>query len=98
MCHFMADDSSDTTIVNGIVSILIKERRLKNACRENDFIILRVVICINSRRGHTPFSPVNGFAYFIEFIKIVPTGCIHYILEKAVAAYIKTVIFFPLIR
>src|SRR5579883_242894 len=60
--HFMADNSTDRTVVKSFISREIEERRLKNAGREDDLIHRRIVIRVDGRRSHAPFSTVNWLA------------------------------------
>ena len=67
MANFMSDDRANAAVVCCVVSVEIKERRLQNCCRENNFIHQWVVVSIDRLWGHQPFTLINRFSYFVIF-------------------------------
>src|SRR5690349_17306663 len=57
--HFMANDGTDASVIECIVSFWIIERRLKDSGWENDFVVLWIVISIDRRWRHSPFGLIN---------------------------------------
>src|SRR5665647_3192152 len=47
VCHFVRYNHSNSAIVYGIVSIHKEEWRLQNCCREDNFIHIWAVICVD---------------------------------------------------
>ena len=58
MGHLVADHNADSAIVHRLVGIRIEERRLKDGCREADFVGCRIVVGIHRLRSHPPFGTV----------------------------------------
>src|SRR3954451_15693780 len=59
MCDLVADDGTDRTIIDGVIHLDVKKRRLKNSRREVDVILQRVVIGVNRRRCHMPLERIR---------------------------------------
>ena len=64
MRDLMADYEADSAIIYGIIAIGKVKWWLKNACREINIILGRIIIRIDSRWRHLPFRAVNRFADF----------------------------------
>ena len=62
VCHFMTDHHTDGAVVDGVVSLGIKERSLQNTCREADFVCSGIVVCVDGLGRHVPAAAVYGFA------------------------------------
>ena len=71
VCHFVADDGTHGAIVERVVCLRVKERWLQDARGKNDFVDLRVVVCVHGWRRHEPLHPVNGLADFRQVAPLV---------------------------
>ena len=67
MADFMADNCPNTAVIGCDIGIQIKERWLQDGGRKDDLILDRVVISVNSLRGHQPFGLINWLADLGEF-------------------------------
>ena len=67
----MSYNSTYGTVINSVVGILIEERRLKNACREdyNYFIVVRIGVSLLGI--HLPQLAIYRLAYSIQTIGAV---------------------------
>src|SRR5579871_1053185 len=54
--QFMADHQSDAAEIYGIVYLRIEKRRLQNARREDDLVVVGTVVGIHFRWRHAPFA------------------------------------------
>ena len=68
MCHFMSDNNTDSSVIDGIIGIGIKEWWLQNTCWKTDFIGSRVIISVHGLRAHIPYRLIDLLAYFFEHI------------------------------
>ena len=68
MRHLVTDYDTDRTVVHGIVSFRIEERRLQDGCRETDFVCRRVIISIYGLRAHPPTGSIDRFVYVRQHI------------------------------
>ena len=75
MSHLVADYHTDSTIVDGIISVDVEKWRLKDSCREADFIGGRIIVCVDSLRSHSPFALVGLLSEFAEVVSYIPRIC-----------------------
>ena len=84
MGNLMPDHAYDGAVVDGIVGIAVKERRLEDGCRENDLVVVGVLISIDGLRRHPPFRFVDRLSGFRDHIMVVPEGNVHAVLHQFV--------------
>src|SRR5215469_6698874 len=60
--HFVSNHRPDSAIVNGVVGIGIKERRLKNSCGKGNLVSLCSILGIDGWRTHPPLGLIDRFA------------------------------------
>ena len=79
--HLVSDDDAYRSVVVRIVSRHVEEGRLEDTGREADFVGRRVVVGIDSLRGHLPLVSVDGLAILVSNhlapCEHVGTLCIH---------------------
>ena len=63
MAQLVPDDHPYTSIVHRVEVIVLEERRLHDARRENDLIEIRAIICIHIVREHLPLRAIGRFAH-----------------------------------
>ena len=87
VAQFVPDDHPYTSIVHRVEVIVLEERRLHDARRENDLIEIRAIICIHIVREHLPLRAIGRFAHlgklFLSFDLPVCFG------KKEVSARVK---------
>src|SRR6201998_4746135 len=66
MGDFMADRSSHAAVVDGVIRLRIKKRRLQNPGGKNNFVHRGPIISVHSWRRHSPFGAVPRFANFVQ--------------------------------
>ena len=72
MAHLMTDYYTNTTIVERVVSIHVKERRLQNTSWEANLIGSRTIVSIYCLRSHVPLCWVNRLAKLVNLLLISP--------------------------
>ena len=72
MGHFVTDDHADRTIVEGVVCLWVKERGLKDAGRETDFVGGWIIIGVDGLRIHIPVVFVNRLSCGMVDLPFVP--------------------------
>ena len=72
MGHFMSDNYTNRSIIEGIIRIHIKERILKYTGRETDLIRRWIVICIYCLRSHIPLVLIDRFTIFADHFVVTP--------------------------
>ncbi len=70
----MADDDTDSTVVESIIGSHIKERILENTGRETNLVAGGVIVGIDGLRGHIPLGLVHGLAEKTERIALLKLG------------------------
>ena len=81
VAHLVADYNTNCAVVGGIVCCRIEEWRLKDTCREADFVCSRVVICVDGLRGHKPLGLVNRLSNLTVYhIRNIELGSVAHIL------------------
>ena len=96
--HFMTDNYADSTIVECVVSVHIKERILKDTCREADFVSRRIIISVHCLRSHQPFFLIYWFAKTAVVVVQRPFACTAIVCPIRVFLNIEVRIVFPSIR
>ena len=98
MSHFVTDNNSNSTIITSIIRVHVKERILKNSCRETNFVRRRIIISIYSLRGHQPFVLIDRFTCLgNHFIMIEMIGT-NNIRPVRIILYFQIGIISPFIR
>ena len=87
-----------STIINSIVSIHIKERRLQNSRREDNFIHHRTIVSIHRLWVHKPFCTIYWFTQLRHGIHELEHLPVADVLHVAVARDAKIRIIAPLVR
>src|ERR1041385_5085018 len=82
--NFVTNYTAFCAVIDGVVLLRIKERRLKNAGREIDGVGLRIIVGVDGGRRHLPFLAVQGFADFLELPVELELRAAMEILEIAV--------------
>ena len=76
VAHLVADDNSDSTVVHGLVSVGVEERRLKDSSGEADFVGGGIVISVHGLRRHSPPFTVSGLSEVSHIVGGIPgAGC-----------------------
>ena len=79
--HLVTNHYSDRTIVESVVCFGVKERSLKDTCRETYFVCGWVIVCIYCLRSHQPLVFINRFASLFLYGFVVPVEhTLHYII------------------
>ena len=86
----VADDRADRAVVDRIVGVGIKERRLKNAGGEDDLVHRRIVIGVDGRGGHVPFIAIDRLAQAEPIAGGLRSCWRHHILHVGIAADLQT--------
>src|SRR5262245_13626016 len=94
----MTNHSSDRAVVQSVVGLRIKERRLKNAGRKNNLIVCRLVIRIHGGWSHGPFGSVGWFPDFIQTASRLESKRLARIFEVGVASEANARIVPPFVR
>ena len=94
----MADHSYNSAIVDGIICIGVKERRLQNCCREHDLVVSRVVVSIDRLGRHVPFLFVHRFSCLREHVVMLPKCNINAVFDQFVRLDVDARIILPCIR
>src|SRR5699024_4950064 len=98
MRHFVTNNCSYCSIIDGIISSLMIKWRLKDACRKHNFVKRRIIIGINSWRRHKPFRTVYWFSQFIYHMLILPLSCLSKVGNQRAAVNINRRVIFPFVR
>ena len=61
----MSDYHADSTIIEGIIRLGVKERILENTCREADLIRRRIIIGVHRLGCHQPQILIDQFTRFL---------------------------------
>ena len=64
MANFMADNRTDSAVIGCNIGFQIEERWLQDSGRKDDLVLDRVVVSVNSLRGHQPFGLINWLTDF----------------------------------
>ncbi|MNY09079.1 hypothetical protein D3C86_1419720 [compost metagenome] len=94
----MTDYCTNTTIVNGIICIEIKERILQDRRRENDLIERRVVVSIYRIWCHKPLHTIYCFTQFFQLFVIIECRSVQYILCIVIFSDYQAAVVFPFVR
>ncbi|MNM49066.1 hypothetical protein D3C81_600660 [compost metagenome] len=78
----MADDGADGAIVDGVVRIGVKERRLQDGSGEDDFIHRRAVIGVHRLRRHAPLFAVDRLAQLGHLACGIEVGGAHHVAHQ----------------
>jgi len=70
MSYFMTYHHSNGPIIQGIVTICIKERWLKYARRKIYIVCIRIVIRINGWWRHKPFRAIHRLADLVHVVLV----------------------------
>ena len=98
MCHLMTDHYADSTIVESIIGIHIKERILKDTRREANLVGSWIIIGIYRLRSHQPLIFIHrltGFSYHLCMLPLVGT---FYVSPIGIVFNFKRRIIFPFVR
>src|SRR5450830_410319 len=82
VADFMADHGADGAIVDGVVRLGVKEWRLQNRGREDDFIHRRAVIGVHRLRRHAPLFAVDRFAQLGHLARRSEIRRAHYVAHQ----------------
>ena len=97
--HLMADDNTDTAIVDRNISLRIKERLLENSGRETNLVCGRIIISIDCLRSHPPLCLVGRFSKFGKIVGDIPLRRALKVLEIGLFGRdFKCAVVFPLVR
>ena len=97
MADFMANHTTYGTVVNRIFGLGVKERRLQNNSREDDFVHLGVVVGVHRLRGHEPLVTVNRLAQFAHIAQVLKAVGAEHIAHQIIGADLQLGIVAPLI-
>ena len=98
MAHFVANHHADSPVVDGLVRIRIKERRLQDSGRETNLVGGRVVVGIDSLRRHSPLRLVGRFAQLRQVVSHIPgTGGAQVVVVGQFRVHIQRGVVFPLV-
>ena len=78
----MADNTSDTTEVNGCIGLIVIEWRLQDGCRKYDLIAGRAIVGIDGLRGHAPLGLIDRLALLGPVFFKTPAPCIQHIFVQ----------------
>ena len=81
--HLVADHHADGTVVHGVVSLGVVERRLEDGCREADLVGRRVVVGVHRLGRHVPLVLIDRLAELRNIVGRIPEAGIHDVLEIA---------------
>src|SRR5205085_8542945 len=98
MRHLVAYDRAYAAVVEGVVGFRIIKGRLKDASREDYLVHRRVVVSINRRRRHAPFSSINRLAYLAEVSFELKLSGGDGVVVVSPFAYLKSFVAAPLVR
>src|SRR5213075_130902 len=59
-------DRTDAAVVEGVVRVRVKKRRLQDPGWKNDFVQLGIVIRVHRRRSHAPLAAIDRFVDLIQ--------------------------------
>ena len=62
----MTNDRYDSTVINGIICMHVKEGRLKYSRRKHDLVHVGLVIGVDGRRRHTPIRAIDRLADLVK--------------------------------
>ena len=98
--HLMTDNHTDGTIVKGIISSRIKERGLKDSCREADLVGGRVIVSIHGLRSHIPLIIVHRLtSLLLNLLGSPETVALHHVLKVSLLRIdIQSAHILPLVR
>ena len=84
VCHLMSNHHTDSSIIEGIIGLRVKEWILKNTCRETNLICRRIIISIHRLWGHQPFILINRLTSFLLNSHVSPelTTCLNIIIKR----------------
>ena len=95
----MTDDDAYGTVIDGIVSIRIVERRLEYRSRETYLVGRRIIVRIYRLRTHEPFPPVHRLPEFRQIVLSIPVHCLDDILiVRQRRVYLHRTVVFPFVR
>ena len=96
--HLVADDHADATEIDRRIQAVVIERRLKDAGREVDVVLRRVVVRVDRGRGHAPFGGVYRLAELVQIALPFEVGSAQDVAGVVVALDLDRAVVLPVIR
>ena len=98
VADFVANYRTDSAIIYCIICFHVKVWRLKDRCREDNFIKCWIVIGIYRLRCHPPLGPIHGFAELTQLPVIFKILRAFYVTVEVTLYHLKRRVVAPFIR
>ena len=98
--HLVADNHTDGTIVECVISVHVEERILQNTCRKADFIGCRIIVGIYCLWIHVPVVTIHRLTYCMIDAPSVPElrALFHIFVIRFRWIYLQSAQICPLVR
>ena len=96
--HLVTYHYADATVVDGIVSVHVEERRLKDGGGEHDFVHFGTVVSVDGLGRHEPFFLVDGLAETRHVDGVLKSDIVVEILEIRLVRDVVVGVILPFVR